>query len=229
MQINSIETPHDSILLIDKPYGWTSFDIVKKIKAIIRNKTKNKVKVGHAGTLDPLATGLLIICTGSHTKKAEALVGLDKVYTGQIRIGATTPSFDLETEPENIKDISKISELDIHNATNIFLGEIKQYPSIFSAKKIDGKKMYEHARKGNDIEIKASTVNIHEFKITTINLPYLDFKIRCSKGTYIRSIANDYGQALNVGGHLTALRRTEIREFSIDKAININDFELLFQ
>ncbi|OFX76940.1 MAG: tRNA pseudouridine(55) synthase TruB [Bacteroidetes bacterium GWE2_29_8] len=229
MQINSIDTPQDSLLLINKPYSWTSFDVVKKVKGILKSKMKTKIKVGHAGTLDPLATGLLIICTGSHTKKADSLLGLEKVYTGQIRIGATTPSYDLETEMENECDISNITEDDIRNTTKLFIGEIDQYPPIFSAKKVDGKKLYEHARKGSDVEIKISKVTIYDFEITNINMPYIDFKVKCSKGTYLRSLAHDFGQKLGVGGHLTALRRTDIGEYSVENSIEITDFQYFFK
>jgi len=207
------------VLLIDKPLEWTSFQVVNKLRWHIKQTFKiKKIKVGHAGTLDPLATGLLIICTGKFTKKINEYQGQDKEYTGTITLGATTPSFDLETEINQKFDISHLNEAIIKETTKQFLGEIDQKPPIFSAIKKDGKRLYELARKGETTEIKSRKVFISNFEITNINIPEVEFRIVCSKGTYIRSIANDFGKALNCGGHLSKLRRTKIGDFSVENA-----------
>lgn len=214
------------VLLIDKPLTWSSFQAVNKVKwALKKQLGLKKIKVGHAGTLDPLATGLLIICTGKFTKRITELQGMVKEYTGTFHIGATTPSYDLETEINQTFPTEHIDEALIKKTTEQFLGEIDQKPPIFSAIKKDGKRLYEHARKGEEVEIKSRKVTIHEFEITRINLPEVDFRVVCSKGTYIRSLANDFGEALQSGGHLTVLRRTKIGDFSVEDAITPEVFE----
>lgn len=213
------------VLLIDKPLEWTSFQAVNKIRWHIKQRFQiKKIKVGHAGTLDPLASGLLIICTGKQTKEIHVYQGQEKEYTGTITIGATTPSYDLETEIDNTFPTAHITKELIHDTTKQFLGEIDQKPPIFSAIKKEGKRLYELARKGETAEIKSRKVTIDEFEITNINLPNIDFRVVCSKGTYIRSLAYDFGKALHSGGHLSALRRTKIGTFSVEKAKSIEDF-----
>jgi tRNA pseudouridine55 synthase len=213
------------VLLIDKPLTWTSFQVVNKLRWEIRQRFNiKKIKVGHAGTLDPLATGLLIICTGKQTKQIDTYQGQVKEYTGTFTLGGTTPSYDLETEIDNIFPTAHITEELLHETTKQFMGEIQQKPPIFSAIKKDGKRLYEFARKGETTEIKERTVTISSFEITEIKLPEVGFRIICSKGTYIRSIAFDYGKALNSGGHLSALRRTKIGNFSVDDALSVEEF-----
>lgn len=213
------------VLLIDKPLEWTSFQAVNKIRWHIKQRFQiKKIKVGHAGTLDPLASGLLIICTGKQTKEIHVYQGQEKEYTGTFTIGATTPSYDLETEIDNTFPTAHITKELIHDTTKQFLGEIDQKPPIFSAIKKEGKRLYELARKGETAEIKSRKVTIDEFEITNINLPNIDFRVVCSKGTYIRSLAYDFGKALHSGGHLSALRRTKIGTFSVEKAKSIDDF-----
>lgn len=208
------------VLLVDKPLTWTSFDVVGKL----RNTMKPlKLKVGHAGTLDPLATGLLIICTGKLTKKIDTFQAEDKEYTGTITLGATTPSYDLETEIDQTFDIATITEEAILNATKNFIGEINQYPPAHSALKINGERVYEKARRGEDVELKPRKVFIHTFEIEKIELPIVYFRIKCSKGTYIRSIAHDFGKALNNGSHLSSLRRTMSGNYHVDKAWNLDE------
>jgi tRNA pseudouridine55 synthase len=215
------------ILLIDKPLNWTSFQAVNKIKYALINKVglPKKFKIGHAGTLDPLASGLLLICTGKFTKKISELQGQAKEYTGTFFIGATTPSYDLETEIDNNFPISHINEELIHETVKQFLGEIDQKPPIYSAIKKDGVRLYEHARAGEVIEIAFRKTTIHEFEITRIALPEIDFRVVCSKGTYIRSLAFDFGKALNSGAHLTALRRTKIGDYHVENAVDVIQFE----
>jgi len=213
------------VLLIDKPLNWTSFQVVNKLRWEIRQRFNiKKIKVGHAGTLDPLATGLLIICTGKQTKEIHIYQGQEKEYTGSFTLGATTPSYDLETEIDNTFPTAHITETLLKETTQQFLGNIQQKPPIFSAIKKDGKRLYELARKGETTEINARTVRISEFEITKINLPIIEFRVVCSKGTYIRSLAYDFGLALNSGAHLSALRRTKIGDFSVDKAASIENF-----
>ncbi|MCP4977723.1 MAG: tRNA pseudouridine(55) synthase TruB [Maribacter sp.] len=213
------------ILLIDKPLGWSSFQAVNKLKWAIRKKFDlKKIKIGHAGTLDPLATGLLLICTGKFTKKINDLQGHIKEYTGTITLGATTPSFDLETEINDTFPINHITEQLIHETTSNFIGNIEQVPPVFSALKKDGKRLYEYAREGKEVEIKKRSVTISEFEIINVNLPEIDFRVVCSKGTYIRSLAHDFGKALHSGGHLSALRRTKIGDFNVNKALDPNVF-----
>ncbi|MCB9427007.1 MAG: tRNA pseudouridine(55) synthase TruB [Flavobacteriales bacterium] len=220
------------IILLDKPLTWSSFQAVNKLKYTLKKKygLPKKFKIGHAGTLDPLATGLLIICTGKFTKRINELQGLEKEYTGTITLGATTPSYDLETEIDQTFPFDHITpEQTEQTIQNHFLGEIFQKPPIFSAIKKDGKRLYEHARKGEEVEVKTRLVHIHEFEITRFDLPEIDFRIVCSKGTYIRSIAFDLGTALQSGGHLTALRRTKIGQHDVVNARQIEDYSQLIQ
>lgn len=217
------------VILIDKPLTWSSFQAVNKIKYALKNYTGvKKIKVGHAGTLDPLATGLLIVCTGKFTKRISELQGMEKEYTGTFHIGATTPSYDLETEVNATFPTEHITEELIHETVKQFLGEIDQQPPVFSAIKKDGKRLYEHARAGEEVEIAFRKTTIHEFEITRIALPEIDFRVVCSKGTYIRSLAFDFGKAMQSGAHLTALRRTKIGTYSVENAITpeafVNEF-----
>ena len=214
------------VLLVDKPLEWTSFQVVNKIHWLIRKQYDiKKIKVGHAGTLDPLATGLLLVCTGKKTKEIQKLMGAAKTYTGTICLGATTPSYDLETEVINQSDPSNVSEKELKNAAKQFLGRIQQKPPIFSAIKQKGKRLYEHARAGEQVTIKSREVTIYEFEITKIRLPDVMFRIRCGKGTYIRSIANDFGEVLGVGGYLKSLSRTAIGNYHLDDSMSIDTFE----
>jgi len=214
------------MILIDKPLEWTSFQVVNKIRWLIRSTFGvRKIKVGHAGTLDPLASGLLILCTGKMTKSIEQFMGQEKEYTGTFTLGATTPSYDLETEIDNTFPTDHITEELLHNTLGQFVGTIDQYPPVFSALKKDGKRLYEFAREGIEVEIPTRKVNIRSFELIQKAIPKVDFKVICSKGTYIRSLANDYGKALNSGAHLSALRRTRIGEFNIEQAVSIKDFE----
>ncbi|MFH7014384.1 tRNA pseudouridine(55) synthase TruB [Flavobacterium sp. FlaQc-52] len=215
------------VLLIDKPLKWSSFQAVNKLKYLLINKVglPKKFKIGHAGTLDPLATGLLLICTGKFTKSISELQGQAKEYTGTFHIGATTPSYDLETEIDQTFPTEHIDEALIHETVKQFLGEIDQKPPIFSAIKKDGVRLYEHARAGETVEIASRKTTIHEFEITRIALPEIDFRVVCSKGTYIRSLAFDFGKAMNSGSHLTVLRRTKIGDYDVKNAIDITLFE----
>ncbi|MRX48240.1 tRNA pseudouridine(55) synthase TruB [Pedobacter puniceum] len=206
------------VLLINKPYKWTSFDVVGKL----RNSFKPlKLKVGHAGTLDPLATGLLIICTGKLTKQIDTYQAEEKEYTGTITVGATTPSYDLETEVDQHFDTSALTEDAIKDNTKHFIGELDQFPPAHSAIKVDGERLYMKARRGEDVELKSRKVTISEFEITRIELPEIDFRVVCSKGTYIRSLAHDFGKKLNNGAYLSKLRRTKSGNFNIDDAFEI--------
>lgn len=215
------------VLLIDKPLHWTSFQAVNKLKYALINKIglPKKFKIGHAGTLDPLATGLLLVCTGKFTKKITELQGQAKEYTGTFYIGATTPSYDLETEIDATFPISHIHENVIHETVQQFIGEIDQKPPIFSAIKKNGVRLYEHARAGETIEIESRKTTIHEFEITRIELPEIDFRVVCSKGTYIRSLSFDFGKALQSGAHLIALRRTKIGDYNVKEALDVLVFE----
>lgn len=219
------------VLLIDKPLKWSSFQAVNKLKYLLINKVglPKKFKIGHAGTLDPLATGLLLICTGKFTKRISELQGQAKEYTGTFYVGATTPSYDLETEIDQTFPTDHIDEALIHETVKQFLGEIDQKPPIFSAIKKDGVRLYEHARAGESIEIESRKTTIHEFEITRIALPEIDFRVVCSKGTYIRSLAYDFGKAMNSGSHLTVLRRTKIGDYDVNNAIDITLFEESFK
>lgn len=209
-----------AVLLFNKPLKWTSFDVVKKVRTLTKVS-----KVGHAGTLDPLASGLLIICTGKFTKKINGYMGQPKEYIGTFTLGATTATYDLEKEPENFKDISCISENEIYAATKQFTGNILQMPPQHSAIKKDGKRLYESARKGIEVKVDPRPVTIHEFEITKIELPVVHFKVKCSTGTYIRSLANDFGVALNCGAYLSSLCRTAIGDFTLNNAYSIENFE----
>ncbi|HMK07127.1 MAG TPA: tRNA pseudouridine(55) synthase TruB [Flavobacterium sp.] len=214
------------ILLIDKPLHWTSFQAVNKMKWVLKSKLGlKKIKIGHAGTLDPLASGLLLVCTGKFTKRITELQGQAKEYTGTFYIGATTPSYDLETEIDHTFPTEHIDEALIHETVKQFLGEIDQKPPIFSAIKKDGVRLYEHARAGETVEIASRKTTIHEFEVTRIALPEIDFRVVCSKGTYIRSLAFDFGKAMNSGSHLTALRRTKIGDYTVENAMDVTLFE----
>lgn len=212
--------------MIDKPIEWSSFQAVNALKWAIRKKfSLKKIKIGHAGTLDPLATGLLIICTGKFTKKIPELQGQVKEYTGTFTLGGTTPSYDLETEVNETFPTAHLSDDRIKAATTQFLGEIDQVPPIFSALKKDGKRLYELAREGKKVEIKSRKIEILEFEITRIELPEVDFRVVCSKGTYIRSLAHDFGKALDSGAYLSSLRRTKIGDFNVNNATSPNVFK----
>ncbi len=212
-------------LLVDKPLGWTSFDAVNKIRWNLKQALKvKKIKVGHAGTLDPLATGLLVICTGKNTKLIEGFTNATKTYTGTFLLGKTTPSFDLETEYNQTFETSHISPELMEDVRKSFLGEQLQTPPIFSAKLIDGKRAYDLARAGKEVEMKRNLVTIERFQINTERFPEIDFEITCSKGTYIRSIASDFGQKLNAGATLIALRRTQSGDFSIENSKTVEEW-----
>jgi tRNA pseudouridine55 synthase len=215
------------ILLIDKPLNWSSFQAVNKLKyALINNLgLPKKFKIGHAGTLDPLATGLLLVCTGKFTKRISELQGQAKEYTGTFFIGATTPSYDLETEIDKTFPTEHINEVLIRETTKQFLGEIDQKPPVFSAIKKNGVRLYEHARAGVAVEIDTRKTTVHEFEITRISMPEIDFRVVCSKGTYIRSLAYDFGLAMQSGSHLTALRRTKIGDYDVTNAVDVDLFE----
>jgi tRNA pseudouridine55 synthase len=215
------------VLLIDKPLTWSSFQAVNKLKYVLKRKydLPKKFKIGHAGTLDPLATGLLIVCTGKFTKMIPEIQGQAKEYTGTIVLGATTPSYDMETEVDATFPTEHITADLIETTLSQFLGEIDQKPPVFSAIKKEGKRLYEHAREGSEVEIEARKTTIYEFEITRMALPEIDFRVKCSKGTYIRSLAFDFGKALHSGGYLSVLRRTKIGDYSVDKGITPEAFE----
>ena len=219
------------IILIDKPITWSSFQAVNKLKYILKRNFElpKKFKIGHAGTLDPLATGLLIICTGKFTKRITEIQAQTKEYTGTITVGATTPSYDMETKVDATFPTEHITEGLILEATKQFLGEIDQKPPVFSAIKKDGIRLYEHARAGSAIEIAFRKTTIYEFEITRIALPEIDFRVQCSKGTYIRSLAFDFGNALNSGAYLSALRRTKIGNYDVNHGITPEMFEKSFE
>jgi tRNA pseudouridine55 synthase len=208
------------VLLINKPLRWTSFDAVRKIRNLMRIK-----KVGHAGTLDPLATGLLIICTGKSTKRINEYMAQEKEYTGTFTLGATTPTYDLESEPENIKTTDFINEEMLKSTTMQFKGEVMQVPPAHSAIKVDGKRVYELARQGKEVKLEPRKITIKEFEITNVEMPVVHFKVVCSTGTYIRSLANDFGAALGCGAYLSSLCRTRIGSFLLDDAMSIEEFE----
>lgn len=218
--------PEGEILLIDKPSGWTSFDVVNKIRHMLRHHLKiRKIKVGHAGTLDPLATGLLLVCVGKATKQISTFTGLDKEYTGTMFIGSSTPSYDLETEVDHNYTTDHIKERDILDASRQFVGTIMQKPPAFSAIKIDGTRAYRLAREKEKVDIPSREVQIYEFEISKAGVPETEFRVSCSKGTYIRSLAHDFGKALNSGAYLKFLRRTRIGPYHIDDAITIVELE----
>lgn len=221
-QIKEDDILKGKMLLVDKPLTWTSFEVVKYIRKSLVSKFKIKrIKVGHAGTLDPLATGLLIICIGRQTKQISIYQNLTKTYTGKFKLGEATPSYDAETEVNKTFNYDHIKENDIINLSQKFTGKLMQKPPIFSALKKNGKRMYEYARENKKIEIQEREINIYEFEIIKFTNPYIEFKITCSKGTYIRSIANDFGKKLNSGSYLSELRRINIGEFSVLNALQI--------
>jgi tRNA pseudouridine55 synthase len=206
------------VLLINKPLEWTSFDVVQKLRNVIRIR-----KIGHAGTLDPLATGLLIICTGKFTKRINEYMAQEKEYTGTFTLGATTPTFDLESEPQDFKPFDHLANETIRAATAAFTGAIQQVPPAHSAIKVGGKRVYELARAGKEVKLEPRNVTIHRFEIEAINLPVVHFRVVCSTGTYIRSLANDFGAALGCGGYMSSLCRTRIGEFLLKDALTIDD------
>ncbi len=214
------------VLLINKPLNWTSFDVVNKVRRTILRKTKSgKIKVGHSGTLDPLATGLLIICTGKYTKRIHEFQNLDKEYTGSFYLGATTPSFDSETEIDSRFETDHINDELLYNTTKTFIGELDQEPPLYSAINVNGERAYHKARKKEIVRLAPKKITIKEFELTSINLPAVHFRIVCSKGTYIRALARDFGIMLNSGAYLTQLTRTKIGEFSLSNAITMDQFE----
>ncbi|MEX1001064.1 MAG: tRNA pseudouridine(55) synthase TruB [Crocinitomicaceae bacterium] len=218
------------VLLVNKPLHWTSFDVVNKLRYHIKQRLDiKKIKVGHAGTLDPLADGLLIICTGKKTKSIESFMGLEKTYSGTIKLGATTPSYDLETEIDAEYPTDHITETTIQKAAKEMIGEQDQHPPIFSAKKVQGKKAYDLAREGKDVQLSPKLIEISDFQITAIRGLEVDFLIRCSKGTYIRSIAHDLGKNLDTGGHLIALRREKIGDYTLENALEVEEWMNIIQ
>jgi len=220
--MNSYE--QGQVLLINKPLHWTSFDAVRKIRNLVKTR-----KVGHAGTLDPLATGLLIICTGAFTKRINEFMAAEKEYTGTFTLGSTTPTFDLESVPENIKDYSLITHQQILDTTEKFTGEILQVPPIHSAIKKDGRRVYELARQGQEVKLEPRKITIKEFEISTIDLPVVSFRVVCTTGTYIRSLANDFGEALGCGAYLSSLCRTRIGAFSLSGSMTIEEAEIIIR
>ena len=217
---------------VNKPYEWTSFDVVKKIKNLIGKRLKEEFsiriksfKVGHAGTLDPLAEGLVLVCTGKATKKISELMADEKEYVATIELGKTTPSYDLETEYDSSFPVDHISEELIKKELNSFIGEQDQVPPVYSAKNINGKRAYEYARKGEDIELKANRITISELELVNYNLPLITLRIVCGKGTYIRSLAHDLGKKLKSGAHLVKLIRTRIGSYKLDSSVTIQEFE----
>ncbi|GGG14781.1 tRNA pseudouridine synthase B [Dokdonia pacifica] len=217
------------VLLFDKPLEWTSFQLVNKVRWLIRkNLNIKKIKVGHAGTLDPLATGLMIICTGKFTKRINEFMGQEKEYTGTVKLGATTPSYDLETEINETFSTDHITEEAVYAFAKAYQGTIQQRPPVFSALKKDGKRLYEFARAGEEVEVPTREITIYDFEITRIVMPEVDFRVRCSKGTYIRSLAYDMGKGLDSGAHLIALKRTKIGDYCVDNAQDIVTFENSF-
>lgn len=220
---NKYDFPSGLVLPVDKPYKWTSADVVRKIKVALRKLGHRNIKVGHAGTLDPLATGILLICIGKATKSAESLQGMPKEYLAEVELGATTPSYDLEHEVDQRFEYEHITKESVIEALNGFMGEQEQVPPIFSAKSIDGKRAYDYARKGIEVEMKPSIISIYEIELISFNLPRFVFRVKCSKGTYIRSMAHDIGKRLNSGGHLTALRRTENADSKVKDIITLDE------
>lgn len=222
---NIKEFSEGSTILVDKPLTWTSFDVVNKIRWNLKQVLKvKKIKVGHAGTLDPLATGLLILCIGKHTKLIDGIMGGEKTYTGTILLGKTTPSYDLESEYNEEFETSHITPELLEEVRMSFIGEIDQIPPIFSAKQVDGKRAYDLARAGKEVVLKSNKITVSDFKINTERFPEIDFEISCSKGTYIRSIANDFGKQLNSGGTLIQLRRTKSGDFSIENSKSVEQW-----
>ena len=230
MELNKESFLDGQILLIDKPYKWSSFQALNSVKWTLRKAfSLKKIKVGHAGTLDPLATGLLLICTGKSTKKIPQLQGMEKEYTGTFYMGATTPSYDLETNVDATYPTDHLTEARLQEATGQFLGEILQKPPVFSAIKKDGKRLYQYAREGKQVEVPTRKVHISEFELTRVCLPEVDFRVRCSKGTYIRSLAHDFGRALDCGAYLSGLKRTKIGPYNVNKAMSPDKFRDLIR
>ncbi len=226
----SFQFEQGEILLVDKPLTWTSFDVVGKLRSLIRSELGiKKSKIGHAGTLDPLATGLLILCTGKFTKRIDEFQGLEKEYTGTFRLGATTPSFDLETEPDQTFPLGALTEQNISDAAVRLTGNYDQIPPAYSAKWVDGRRAYTFARNDIAVELKARNITVTAFEITRIALPEVDFRIACSKGTYIRAVARDLGQMLGCGAHLAALCRTRIGQFHLRDAFQIPEIEAMLR
>ena len=226
LEFSDEEIKNGQILLFDKPYKWTSFQVVNKVRWLLCKKYGwKKLKVGHAGTLDPLATGLLILCTGKATKQINDLMVIDKEYIAEMKFGETTPSFDLETDVDKTFSTDHITEELIQSKIEEFKGSQEQIPPLFSAKNVNGVRAYNLARQGVDMELKPSSITINEFELIKFNNPYATFRINCSKGTYIRSLARDLGFALNSGGHLSALQRTRIGDFELVNARNVEQFE----
>lgn len=217
------ETTYSQVLLVNKPISWTSFDVVNKLRYTITKKVGTRLKVGHAGTLDPLASGLLIICTGKMTKEIDSYSGMNKEYTGTFFLGATTPTYDSEMDPDAFFTIEHITPQMLHETCSKFIGAQMQMPPIYSAIKVDGKTAYAQARKGKDIELKPRPIEILEFELTRIELPEVDFRVLCSKGTYIRSLAFDFGRALNSGAYLKKLTRTKIGSFRLENAHELSE------
>ncbi len=224
--MNSYDFLAGEVLCFDKPYEWTSFDLVNKVRLMLRHHLEiRKIKVGHAGTLDPLATGLLIVCTGKATKRIDAFQNGVKEYIADLKLGATTPSFDLETEVDETFPTQHIDLSLIQEALKTFVGEIHQIPPVYSAVKINGKRAYDYARKGKEVSLKSKTLVIDEIEILAYKKDFLQLRIVCSKGTYIRALARDIGLKLNSGAHLTALRRTQIGDIQVDDAMTLDEFE----
>jgi tRNA pseudouridine55 synthase len=217
------------VLLVNKPLRWTSFDVVNKLRYALKKKLGNKIKVGHAGTLDPLATGLLIICTGKMTKQIDEFTGMDKEYTGSFYIGGTTATYDSELEMNATFPTEHISEDLLRTTAQTFIGEIEQMPPVYSAIKIDGQAAYVAARKGEDVIMKSRKVTIKEFELTQIEMPFVHFRVVCSKGTYIRSLAFDFGKALNSGAYLASLCRTKIGNFDVKDAKEVDEWVKVIQ
>ena len=221
----SLDFQTGEMILIDKELNWTSFDVVSKLRNSIKKKLNiKKIKVGHAGTLDPLATGLLIICTGKMTKRINEFSGLNKTYVGKMTIGSTTPSYDLETKPNVYYPTEHINKNLIIETAKKFVGKIDQKPPVFSAVKKDGVRLYKLARKGVKVEVEKREIIIHDFLIRSINFPEVEFSLTCSKGTYIRSLAHDFGKELGSGAHLSELRRTSIGDYTVDKSLKLMEF-----
>lgn len=226
MQHRKFDFVEGEMLLIDKPLEWTSFDVVNHLRSFLRKMYDlKKLKVGHAGTLDPLATGLLIICTGRKTKEIDTYQGMDKVYVGSMHFGATTPSYDGETEIDEKFDVSDITSDLLQKTTTQFTGEIDQIPPAYSAIKVGGKRSFDLARKNQSVELKSRKVKISSFKLVNIDLPRIDFSVECTKGTYIRSLVHDFGKALGKGAYLTDLRRTQIGEYNVNESFTLDKFK----
>ncbi len=226
MQLTAEDFRNGQVLLIDKPLEWTSFDVVNFIRTFLKKIYGfKKLKVGHAGTLDPLATGLLIICTGKKTKEIDNYQGMDKVYVGSMVLGATTPSCDMETEVDQSFETDHLSDALLHEATIFFQGEIEQVPPAFSAIKVKGERAFNLARKNEVVKLKSRKINIHKFDLLNIEMPDVNFIVKCSKGTYIRSLIHDFGKKVNSGAYLSALRRTKIGEYSVNNALTVEEFK----